>query len=119
MNFLELYWPTISLIIITLCIVGYVAFLIYTKQVDKLQKWLLLAVTIAEKELQSKTGRLKLEFVYDMFKDRFAWLHLIMPRETFESLVDQALAELRHLLETNEAVYQLIVETVAVKEDSL
>lgn len=108
MNFIQENLVVILTIIILLCAIVYVAFLVYTKQTEKLQKWLLLAVTAAEKELKSGTGKLKLEFVYDMFKTRFSWLHLIMPRETFERLVNLALEEMRHLLATNDAVYRMV-----------
>lgn len=108
MNFIQDNLIVILTIIILLCAIAYVAFLIYTKQTEKMQKWLLLAVTTAEKELQSQTGRLKLEVVYDMFKERFPWLQLIMPRPTFERLVNLALEEMRHLLATNHAVAKII-----------
>ena len=108
MNFLTEHAATIVILFVLLCAITYVSYLMYTQQTHKLQKWLLLAVSIAEQELKSGTGKLKLEFVYDMFKARFSWLHLVMPRSTFERLVDIALDEMRHLLETNYDVATVI-----------
>jgi len=97
-----------TLAIIALLIVGYIGYIIYSKQTDKVRKWLLYAVTLAEKDLKSGTGKLKLEYVYDLFGTRYSWLKVIMPRVTFEKLVEDALAEMRHLLNTNEAISNLV-----------
>ena len=43
-----------------------------TKQVESVKKWLLYAVTKAEKELGANTGQLKLHTVYDLFLNRFS-----------------------------------------------
>ena len=97
-----------TLVIIALLIVGYIGYIIYTKQTDKVRKWLLYAVTIAEKELKGGTGKLKLEYVYDLFTARYTWLKVVMSRATFENLVEDALEDMRHLLNTNEAISNLV-----------
>lgn len=73
-------------------------------QLKKVRKWLLWAVIEAEKALGSGTGQLKLRKVYDLFVARFPWLAKIIPFEMFSKMVDDALDEMRELLETNEAV---------------
>lgn len=73
-------------------------------QLKKVRKWLLGAVVEAEKALGSGTGQLKLRRVYDLFVVRFPWLAKIIPFDMFCKMVDDALDEMRELLETNEAV---------------
>ena len=74
------------------------------EQLDKVRKWLLWAVTEAEKELGSGTGALKLRQVYDLFVIRFPWLAKVISFDMFSTLVDEALEEMRELLKTNQAV---------------
>ena len=62
------------------------------KQLNKVREWLLYAVTKAEKELGAGTGKLKLRYVYDMFS----------------MMVDEALEQMRTMLDSNEAVQKLI-----------
>ena len=74
------------------------------KQQEKMKKWMLWAVVEAEQYLKSGTGRLKLAYVYDLFKQRFPIFSTFMPYLTFEKLVDEALNEMRHLASTNEKI---------------
>ena len=49
------------------------------QQLLKVKEWLLWAVVLAEKELGSGTGQLKLRYVYDLFlEDSRAWLRLYL-----------------------------------------
>lgn len=77
-------------------------------QLTKVREWLLWAVTEAEKELGGGTGRLKLRQVYDLFVTRFTWLARIVPFDLFSDLVDDALEEMREMLNTNKAVEALV-----------
>lgn len=77
-------------------------------QLAKVKEWLLWAVTEAEKELGGGTGKLKLRQIYDLFIVRFPWLVKIVSFDTFSSLVDEALIEMRQLLDTNNAVQALV-----------
>jgi hypothetical protein len=74
------------------------------EQLDNLRAWLLGAVTEAERELGGGTGQLKLRQVYDLFVARFPWLAKVITFNTFSDMVDDALVEMRELLEKNEAV---------------
>lgn len=78
------------------------------KQMENVRQWLLGAVTAAEKELGGGTGKLKLRQVYDAFLTKFPWLAPVIPFEQFSGLVDDALEEMRKLLEDNKAVQQLV-----------
>ena len=79
-------------------------------QAEKVKAWLLWAVTNAEKELGGGTGKLKLRQVYDAFLTKFPWLAPVVTFSQFSGLVDEALKEMRKLLEDNKAVQQLVAE---------
>lgn len=61
------------------------------KRQELILMWLIEAVAIAEKQYGSKTGQLKLSFVYTMFVDKFGILATLVSKELFETLVDRAL----------------------------
>ena len=82
------------------------------EQMNAIREWLLMAVTEAEKELGDGTGKLKLRYVYDLFVTRFPWAAKVIPFSTFSNLVDEALVEMRELLDKNEA------ELMYVKEEA-
>lgn len=79
-----------------------------TKQLEKVREWLLYAVTKAEKELGAGTGKIKLRYVYDMFVARFEWLAKVVTFEMFSMMVDEALEQMKSMLEENEAVQKLV-----------
>lgn len=79
-----------------------------TKQLEKVREWLLYAVTKAEKELGAGTGKIKLRYVYDMFVARFEWLAKVITFDMFSVMVDEALEQMKSMLEENEAVQKLV-----------
>lgn len=78
------------------------------EQLDKVREWLLYAVTSAEKELGGGTGQLKLRSVYDMFIQRFPKMALVISFATFSDMVDDALVEMRNMLDKNDAVAAIV-----------
>lgn len=90
-----------------------VAGLIYLIRNDKkkAKKWLLLACLEAEKEFGSKTGVIKLRYVYDMFLATFPVLSKFISFEQFSKMVDAALEEMKHLINTNMAVFNFVNNT--------
>lgn len=78
------------------------------EQLAKVKEWLLFAVTEAEKELGGGTGQIKLRYVYDMFVTKFPWLVKVISFEAFSGLVDEALGNMRELLQKNNAVAALV-----------
>ena len=80
------------------------------EQIDNVKEWLLYATTLAEKELGSGTGKLKLRYVYDMFASKFPWLVKIVSFESFSKLVDEVLVEMNELLSSNSAVKKYVSE---------
>lgn len=95
-----------TLAVLAVAIVAVVRFvgLPTASQLAKVKEWLLWAVTEAEKDLGGGTGQLKLRQVYDLFVTRFPWLAKLISFELFSTMVDAALDEMRHLLDTNTAV---------------
>lgn len=81
-------------------------------QIAKVKEWLLYAVTMAEKELGGGTGKLKLRYVYDLFLTKFSWLAKVITFEQFSALVDEALEEMKRLLESNNAVKEIVNNNV-------
>lgn len=73
-------------------------------QILQVREWLLWAVSKAEKELGSGTGKLKLRYVYDMFLTKFPYLADIIDFNQFSYLVDEALDEFKEILNNNASV---------------
>ena len=80
----------------------------HTAQIEKVKEWLLLAVAEAEKKFGSKTGQLKLRYVYDLFTQRFPSVAKILTFEQFSNLVDQALEKLNKMLESNKKIEEYV-----------
>lgn len=78
------------------------------EQREKVKEWLLWAVTQAEAELGSGTGKLKLRQTYDLFIQRFPALAMAVSFDTFSLWVDEALEEMRKLLKENKTVRELV-----------
>lgn len=97
-DFIFAYWQHI--LIASLAIAGGVFFVL--NQRKHILEWLLYAVCQAEKELGSKTGKLKLRQVFDWFIVTFPIISKFISFKTFSKLVDIALDEMKKILETNE-----------------
>ena len=113
MNILIDYSAVIVALIVLLFIAGSAIFYFFKEhsetQLRKVRAWLLLAVTEAERDLGSGTGKLKLRYVYDLFITRFTWLARVVSFDSFAALVDRALDEMREMLQTNKSVKELYV----------
>lgn len=96
-------------LILVLVIVGVVE---YFFNKERAKEWLLGAVTEAEKQLGSKTGKLKLRFVYDMFIAKFPIFSKIISFQGFSDLVDEVLVEMRKAINTNQAIFDYVNEGV-------
>lgn len=78
------------------------------EKLAKVKEWLLLAVMEAEKKFGEDTGVLKLRFVYDLFVTKFPWIAKILSFDKFAALVDEALDEMRSLLDSNKNIEALL-----------
>lgn len=108
MEFILENWPIIVAVIAVVAVaavaVARFVGLPTESQLAKVREWLLWAVTEAEKDLGGGTGKLKLRQVYDLFVTRFPWLAKLVSFELFSDMVDDALEEMREMLDTNQAV---------------
>ena len=108
MDFIVENWAVFvaALAVLAVAIIAIVRFvgLPTASQLAKVKEWLLWAVTEAEKDLGGGTGQLKLRQVYDLFVTRFPWLAKRISFELFSTMVDEALEEMRKMLDTNTAV---------------
>ena len=111
-SFIVEHWAEIICLFTMICfiIVTFRDFLSMSKaeQVEQVKGWLLGAVTLAEAEFGSGTGRIKLSVVYDSFVQKFPWIAKILSFEDFSEYVDEALVEMRKLLSTNKAIAAIV-----------
>lgn len=104
---------TVILLIVCIVVGGYMTFrklrgLPTEEQIEAVKQWLLWAVIQAEKDLGSGTGKLKLRQVYDLFVVKFPWVAKHVSFTTFSVWVDEALIEMRKLLQTNMYVSEFV-----------
>ena len=78
------------------------------QQIAKIKEWLLFAVVMAEKEMGSGTGAIKLRYVYSLFVDKFPSIAPVVPFELFSKWVDEVLAQMKIMLETNKDIEQYV-----------
>ena len=99
------YWPVLVAFVcgVVVCLLFAVKFSKEPteRKINMIKEWLLFAVIQAEKELGGGTGQVKLRYVWDMFIKTFPALAPVVSFELFSKLVDEALDQMRHLLETN------------------
>lgn len=61
------------------------------KRQELILLWLVQAVVLAEQKFGSKTGSVKLSYVYKLFIDKYGFLGSLVSQTVFEKLVDKAL----------------------------
>lgn len=81
----------------------------HDEQIEQVKAWLLSAVTWAEATYGGGTGSIKLSEVYALFCKDMPWIAKLMSFETFSALVDEALIEMRELIQYNKNVRALVV----------
>lgn len=99
-------------IVVIVLIAGFSAYNFLTipheQQIGMITTWLLSAVIEAEKELGGGTGKLKLSKVYGWFVEKFPFLAKKITPDQFSGLVDQALFEMKKILESNQRIASYI-----------
>lgn len=85
--------------------------------VNGFKNWLVWAVSEAEAIFGSKTGKLKLRYVYDMAIERFPVIAKAIPFTLFGNLVDSALDVMRDMIENNKNIADAILDELT--EDSV
>lgn len=109
----------IVLILVLFAVYAVLRFLKLTpqQQLGKVKTALLYMVTEAEKELKSKTGRVKRSMVWEWLVERFPIISLFITEEKYDKLLDQALDEFRKMLEDNDSLYDYVYNTLTVTEE--
>lgn len=112
MEFIMTNWWLLIIVIAVIAVIAY-AIKVFLKmpsnaQLASVKEWLLYAVAIAEKELGSGTGQLKLRYVYDMFILRFPPVARAISFAAFSMLVDEALYIFRNMLKDNKSVKEYV-----------
>jgi hypothetical protein len=114
MKFITEYWSILAAVAAVTAVGGYTVYTFFKmpsdKQTNKVQEWLLYAVTKAETELGAGTGEIKLRYTYDMFVTKFEWIAKTITFEMFSGMVDVALTQMKEILENNKAVQKLVDE---------
>lgn len=100
--FLLHYWPLIVIAILLIIVIG------YSLKKKSFREWLLFAVMEAEKALGSKTGQIKLRYVYDLAMSRYPIFSKLIPFTTFEKLVNEVLDTFKDILANNEQLQSYI-----------
>ena len=77
-------------------------------QKERIKQWLLWAVSLAEQKFGGGTGQLKLREVYDKFITKFPFISKIISFQTFSNLVDEALVDMKEMLEKNNNINDII-----------
>ena len=81
------------------------------------KNWLVWAVAEAEAMLGSKTGQLKLRYVYDLAVIRFPIMSKLLPFGMFSKLVDAALAVMNDMIANNSSIAEAIMNQIGVDEE--
>ncbi len=101
----------ISTLVILIIIGGIAAVILaFVNEKKSVREWLLLAVTEAEKQYGTKTGRLKLRAAYESFIKLFPVFSKFVPFDMFSTWVDVTLKEMRNLIYTNNNVRDYVAE---------
>ena len=96
-------------IIVALLAVGFLGGVLVVKFINlddvvkltKIKKWLVYACLEAEKALGTDTGKAKLLMVYNLFTDKFTFASKLISFDKFSEMVDEALVEVRIMLEND------------------
>ena len=81
------------------------------EKIQVVKNWLLYAVAMAEKELGSGTGRIKLGQVYEQFLLVFPQLQRVISFDMFAKLVDDVLIQFQELIEENVTIAAEFTDT--------
>lgn len=113
MLWLEQNW-TLLVVLVAIVTVAFVYIKRFTQltpedQLANVREWLLYAVTLAEKEYSAGgMGKIKLRAVYQSFLVNFPWLAKVITFDQFSQMVDEALEQMRLMLESNKNIQNFV-----------
>lgn len=79
--------------------------------------WLLYAVIKAESFLGSKTGKLKLEYVYNLALVKYPMITKFIPFALFTKLVNSSLKVMQSILSENEEINNVVQQKRLTEDD--
>lgn len=97
--------------LIILIIVVIIIITLLALRFSSFKNWLVYAVSEAEKALGGGTGKLKLRYVYDLAVSTFPGIVKLIPFSLFSVLVDSALNVMRDMIDTNNAIANVITRS--------
>lgn len=97
----------VILTIICIFIVGLIAL-----HMQSFKNWLIYAVSEAEKYFGSKTGELKLRYVYNLAIQEFPFLAKVIPFSLFHKFVKWALKKMDEMIKNNQVIGDFINPTL-------
>lgn len=92
---------------IILVVLG-LAIILYVMSLSSFKNWLVYAVSKAEKLFGSKTGKLKLRYVYYLAIEAYPLIVKLLPFSIFSILVDSSLKAMRLMIENNKEISDII-----------
>lgn len=116
-------WSVIIAVVAVVVVAGVAVYaflkLPTNQQTTKVKKCLLAWVIAAEADLGGGTGKVKLSTVYGMFVTAFPVLKNFISFETFSEWVDEALEEMRNMLEQNENLRTVVEGNMLISSEEL
>lgn len=82
--------------------------LLYVMNLSSFKNWLIYAVSKAENAFGSKTGKLKLRYVYYLAVQAYPVIVKLLPFSIFSVFVDSALKAMRIMIENNKEISDII-----------
>lgn len=92
---------------IILVVLG-LAIILYVMSLSSFKNWLVYAVSKAEKLFGSKTGKLKLRYVYYLAIEAYPLIVKLLPFSIFSILVDSSLKAMRLMIENNKEISDIV-----------
>lgn len=79
------------------------------QRIEAIKEWLKYGVTVTEKALGEKTGKLKLQYLWSMATAQFPFITKLLTFEQFSAMVDEALVWMREQLEKNPHIKAIVI----------
>jgi hypothetical protein len=97
-------YKEIIICVITLVLGGFIAL-----QFKSFKQWLIYACSEAEQYFGSKTGELKLQYVYNLaVNSKFSIITKVITFGMFQSFVKAALEKMEKMIESSEAIAKIL-----------
>jgi nucleotide-binding universal stress UspA family protein len=116
-----LHWAlenSFTIVIVLIFVVSMIFVMMQNKE-DLLHKAALHAVSVAEKTWGSKTGQIKFAEVYTTLKTQFPIITLFMPEQQLKDLIENALADMKKILQNKQKEEQLKQQATEAIEETI